>query len=282
MVSEDIIKNTVIELLKRAVIKLPPDVKEALEKAYKNEEAEIAKMQLKTILDNIKLAEEVSQPMCQDTGVLIFYITNPEGKMDSAIIEGVKEATKLVPLRPNAVHPLTRKNPGDNVGERMPWINYRFSDDNFTEITVFPKGAGSENMSSLAMLTPAQGIKGIKEFVLKTVLKAGSNPCPPTILGIGIGGSADIAMKLAKEALLRPINIRHKEKEFAVLETELYEAINMLGIGPMGLGGKTTVLGVNAEYAYCHTASLPVAVNIQCWAARRATARIYKDRVEYI
>lgn len=282
MASENIIKNTVVELLKRAVIELPPDVKEALEKAYKNEESETAKMQLKTILDNIKLAEEVSQPMCQDTGVLIFYITNPNGKMDSAVIEGVKEATKLVPLRPNAVHPLTRKNPGDNVGEKMPWLNYRFSDENFTELTVLPKGAGSENMSSLAMLTPAQGIKGIKEFVLKTVLKAGSNPCPPTILGIGIGGSADIAMKLAKEALLRPINIRHKEKELAALESELYESINMLGIGPMGLGGKTTVLGVNAEYAYCHTASLPVAVNIQCWAGRRATARIYKDRVEYM
>jgi fumarate hydratase subunit alpha len=139
------------------------------------------------------------------------------------------------------------------------------------------KGAGSENMSQLAMLTPTQGVKGIKEFVLNAVLRAGSNPCPPTILGVGIGGSSDIAMKLAKEALLRPINERHKDPEIAKLETDLLEAINMLGIGPMGLGGKTTCLGLNIEYAYCHTASLPVGLNVQCWAGRRGTVRISPD-----
>jgi fumarate hydratase subunit alpha len=132
-------------------------------------------------------------------------------------------------------------------------------------------------MSQLAMLTPTQGLKGIKEFVLNAVLRAGSNPCPPTILGVGIGGSSDIAMKLAKEALLRPINQRHKDPEIAKLETELLEAINMLGIGPMGLGGKTTCLGLNIEYAYCHTASLPVGLNVQCWAGRRGTVRIHPD-----
>ncbi|MDI6708295.1 MAG: fumarate hydratase [Candidatus Thermoplasmatota archaeon] len=283
MVSEELIKTTVIELLKRAVIKLPSDVKEALEKAYKNEISDVAKMQLKAIIENIKLAEELELPMCQDTGIIIFYVTNPTPNTEKYLVAGVREATKLVPLRPNAVDPLTRKNPGDNVGERMPYINYRFSSDDFMEITAFPKGAGSENMSSLAMLTPAHGIKGIKEFILNTVLKAGSQPCPPTIVGVGIGGSADIAPKLAKEALLRAITTRHKDKEIAQLETELFEAINLLGIGPMGLGGKTTCLGVNIEYAYCHTASLPVAVNIQCWCARRATARIYgANRVEYV
>ncbi len=146
-----------------------------------------------------------------------------------------------------------------------------------------PKGAGSENMSALAMLTPAQGLKGIKEFVLNTVLNAGSNPCPPTVLGVGIGGSADIAVKIAKEALLRPINQRSSDPDVAKLEIELHEALNDLGIGPMGLGGKTTVLGVNVEYAYCHTATLPCAVNVQCWADRRATARVYEDgQVEII
>jgi fumarate hydratase subunit alpha len=283
MISEELIKTVTIELLRRAVIKLPKDVKEALAQAYKNEISSTAKTQLKTILDNIKLAEEVKLPMCQDTGVIIFYVTNSTTNIEKPLVEGVREATKLVPLRPNTVHPITRKNPGDNIGERMPYINYRFSNDEFMEITVLPKGAGSENMSSLTMLTPAQGIKGIKEFVLNVVVKAGSQPCPPTIIGVGIGGSADIAAKLAKEALLRPIRIRHKDREIAQLENELYEAINLLGIGPMGLGGKTTCLGVNVEYAHCHTASLPVAVNIQCWAARRASARIYKDgRVEYL
>jgi fumarate hydratase subunit alpha len=195
----------------------------------------------------------------------------------------VEKATELIPLRPNAVHPLTRKNPGTNIGERMPYINYKFSKDDYLEITVFPKGAGSENMSALAMLTPSQGIKGIKEFVLDTVVSAGGKPCPPIILGIGIGGSADISMKLAKESLLRPINERHKDDKIAALEEELLNALNLTGIGPMGLGGKTSVLGVSIEYAHCHTASFPVAINIQCWAARRATARIYSDgKVKYM
>jgi fumarate hydratase subunit alpha len=237
-------------------------------------------MQLKAIVDNIDLAIKGNTPMCQDTGVTIFYVTLPREckvNVEKGIVEGVRRATKEVPLRPNAVHPLTRKNPGDNVGERMPFINWKLHDQDYIEITVMTKGAGSENMSQLAMLTPSAGLKGIKEFALNTLLKAGSNPCPPTIIGMGIGGSSDIAMKLAKEALLRPIDVRHKDPEIAKLETELYDAINMLGIGPMGLGGKTTMLGLNIEYAFCHTASLPVAINVQCWAGRRATVRIHPD-----
>lgn len=283
MLAEDLIKATVLELLKRAVIKLPTDVKEALEKAYRNEISETAKMQLKAIIDNLRLAEESGIPMCQDTGVIIVYVTNPVHGIDIPIVEAVREGTKQIPLRPNAVHPLTRKNSSDNTGERMPYINYRFSNEPYTEITVFPKGAGSENMSCLGLLTPAQSLKGIKEFVLNAVLKAGSQPCPPTILGLGIGGSADIACKLAKESLLRAVGSRHRDKEIAELETELYEAINLLGIGPMGLGGRTTCLDVHIEYAHCHTASLPVAINFQCWAARKASARFYKDgKVEYV
>ena len=286
MIETTRVKNVVVELLRLAVTKLPADIEEVLQKAYESEEDSVPKMQLKTILDNIKLAEETGIPMCQDTGIPIFYVNVGKFRIEDiedTIREGVAEATTKVPLRPNAVHPMTRKNPGNNVGERMPYINFKCSTNEYLEITVMPKGAGSENMSSLSMLTPSKGIKGIKEFVLNTVLKAGGNPCPPIILGIGIGGSADISMKLAKEALLRPINRRHDDKEIAALEEELYREINKIGIGPMGLGGKTTLLGVNIEYAYCHTASLPVAVNIQCWAARRATARIYKDgKVEYV
>ncbi len=280
MVTEADIANATVELLRKTVVKLPTDVEEALRKAYAAETDEVPRMQLKTIVDNIDMAIKGNTPMCQDTGVTIFYAALPKDcKVDvgRGIVEGVRKATKEVPLRPNAVHPITRKNPGDNVGERMPYINWKVHDKDYIEITVMTKGAGSENMSALAMLTPSQGLKGIKEFVLNTVVRAGSNPCPPTILGVGIGGSSDIAMKLAKEALLRPINQRHKDPEIAKLESELLEAINMLGIGPMGLGGKTTCLGLNIEYAFCHTASLPVGINVQCWAGRRGTVRIGPD-----
>jgi len=289
MIDETLVKNTVIELLKDSSTKLPLDVKNALEKAYQIEEGP-AKAQLEAILKNIKMAEESSTPLCQDTGVHIFFVKmgdigNPglEKRLPSIIIEGVREATKKVPLRPNAVHPLTRKNPGDNVGDYMPYVNYTPIDADYIEITAMPKGAGSENMSKVAMLNPSDGIKGIKKFALDTVVSAGSKPCPPTIIGLGIGGSADISIKLAKMALLRPIDQRHPDPTIAALEKELFEAFNALGIGVMGLGGKTTVIGVNAELGYCHTASLPVAINVQCWAGRKATARIYKDgRVEHL
>lgn len=282
MISEKTIKNTILELLMNAVTTLPPDVKKALKKAYEKEKG-IAKTNMKTILDNIKLAEKAKIPICQDTGILIFYVKNPVKNTEKAIINAVRKATEKIPLRPNAVHPLSRENTNNNVGEKIPYINYDFTDDDFTEITVLPKGAGSENMSAFIILNPSDGIKGIKEFALKTVINAGGKPCPPTIVGIGIGGTADLSMKLAKKALLRPLNKCHKEKKIAELEKQLYNAFNLTGIGPMGLGGKTTVLGVNIEYASCHTGSLPVAINFQCWAARRATARIHRDgRVEYL
>jgi fumarate hydratase subunit alpha len=290
MISENMIREVTKELLKDAVTTLPSDIKEALKKAYDLEIDAIPRMQLKNILDNIELAEGTLLPMCQDTGIHIFYVTlgGDFGKesisnIEKAIKEGVREATKEIPLRPNAVHPITRQNPGDNTGLKMPYINYRFSNEDHIEIAVMPKGAGSENMSALAMLIPSQGLKGIKDFALNTIINAGGKPCPPTIVGFGIGGSADISIKLAKEALLRAINIRNSDQQIAELESELQEAINSLGIGPMGLGGKTTVLGVNIEYAYCHTASLPVAINLQCWAARKAVARLHNDgSIEYI
>jgi fumarate hydratase subunit alpha len=285
MISEKQIQDVTVELLRKTVTRMPEDVVAELKKAIKNEESEVPRMQLKAILDNLELAEKTTTPLCQDTGVTVFYVNLPRClnvDVEKAIVEGVRIATKEVPLRPNAVHPLTRKNPGDNVGRKMPYVNFKPWDKDYLEITVMTKGAGSENMSQLAMLTPSQGVKGVKEFILNVVLKAGSNPCPPTILGVGIGGSSDIAMKLAKEALLRPIDKPNEDAEMAQMEKDLKEALNELGIGVMGLGGKTTVLGVNIEYAFCHTASLPVAVNVQCWAARRGTAQIYPDgKVKY-
>ena len=285
MIPDSLIEDVVVEMLRKAVTKLPHDVEEALHRAYDNETDEVPKTQLKTILTNIQMAEEGVTPICQDTGVQIFFVkqgTVATGDLTGAIGRGVAKATGDVPLRPNTVHPISRKNHLDNNGVRMPYINLERSDDPYLELTVMPKGAGSENMSAMAMLTPSQGIKGIKQFALDTLVRAGSKPCPPIIIGLGIGGSADISIHIAKEALLRPLGEHHEDPEIAALETELYEALNTIGIGPMGLGGKTTLLGLNVEYAHCHTASLPVAINIQCWAARRATARIYEDgRVEY-
>lgn len=286
MISENVVTDVTVEILRRAVTSLPNDIMEGLRNAYEAEQDSIPKMQLKNILDNIQIAEDTRLPMCQDTGVQIFYVTFGKGlvmDVNPAIIAGVRRATEEVPLRPNAVHPVSRKNPGDNTGLHMPYINYDFSEEDYTEISVMPKGAGSENMSALRMLPPASGMDGIKGFVLDTVVSAGGKPCPPTIIGLGMGGSADISMKLAKSALLRPIDTRHAEPEMAALEEDLLSAVNTIGIGPMGLGGRTTALGVNIEYASCHTASLPVAINLQCWAARRATARIYGDGwVEYV
>jgi len=273
-----LLEEVTVNLIRTAVTTLPEDVLEALRRAEKEETSGIAKQQLKNILANVAAAERRSLPMCQDTGIPIFFV---KGRciphLEEGIRQGVARATAEIPLRPNVVHPLTRHNPGNNLGQGMPYLHFEPADLDHTEITVMTKGAGSENMTMLAMLTPSQGLRGIKSFVLETVLRAGGNPCPPTIVGLGIGGSADEALFLSKKALLGRLDRRNKDQELAELEDELKEALNQTGIGPMGLGGRTTVLGVRVEAAYCHTASLPAAITLQCWAARRASARIMKD-----
>jgi fumarate hydratase subunit alpha len=285
LIEDRLVEDVVVEMLRKAVTKLPRDVEQALQNAYERETDEVPRTQLRTILENLRLAEEGVTPLCQDTGVQIFFVrqgTAEVGDLEGAIGRGVARATGEVPLRPNTVHPLSRVNHKDNRGVRMPYINLLPSQEPFLELSVMPKGAGSENMSAMSMLTPSQGVKGIKQFVLDTLVRAGGKPCPPVIIGMGIGGSADISIHMAKEALLRPLDQHHPDAEIAALEEELFEALNGIGIGPMGLGGRTTLLGVAIEYAHCHTASLPVGINIQCWAARRATARIHPDgRVEY-
>ncbi|MCL1984418.1 MAG: fumarate hydratase [Methanomassiliicoccaceae archaeon] len=272
------LEDVVVNLLRLANTKLPDDVGWALEAAASWETNEIAYSQLGGIMDNMKKAEFTGRPMCQDTGIPVFYVS---GKIDASIEEGIREglkkATPLIPLRPNTVHPLTRKNSGDNLGDGMPIIHYRPTDGDFTEITVLPKGAGSENMTRLAMLNPADGADGIKKFIVSAVLEAGGRPCPPTIVGVGIGGTSDKCVEMAKEALLRPTDSVNENDEERELEDELFTILNSSGLGPMGLGGDTTVLRVHVKTGYCHTASLPVAVNLNCWAARRATVRIMKD-----
>lgn len=284
----NLIEDVAFNLLKLAVIRLPSDVKEALQRAYEEETSEAGKVNLKAILTNIEFAEKMNTPICQDTGTIIFYVkagaqANGLEKVEAALRNATKRATKDVPLRPNAVDPLTRKNSGDNTGRLIPFIHWEITDGDSIEITALPKGGGSENVSALGMITPGEGVKGLKKFVIDAVIKAGAKPCPPNTLGVGIGGGADIAMKIAKKALLRPLNQPNPNPDLAKLEKELYEAANSTGIGPMGLGGKFTVLGVNIEYAHRHPASYPVAVAYQCWAARRATARINADgAVEYL
>lgn len=284
----NIVFNGAINLIKLASTKFSSEVKDALKKSRVEESSEVAKKQLDTILANIDLAEKTETPICQDTGIIMFYLKAGSkfpilNRIPQILREATKQATEAIPLRPNAVDPFTRKNSGDNTGEQIPYIDWEIVSGDNLELTVAPKGYGSENMCALKMLTPGEGVKGLKRFVIDTVITAGAKPCPPIILGVGVGGGADSVMKLARKAVLRLISKRHEKPEIANLEKELLRLVNQTGIGPMGLGGKTTALGVNIEYAHTHTAGFPVGVIVQCWAARKASAIISSDgKVEYL
>lgn len=283
MISQQMVEEEICRLFKEAVIKLPEDVKKALENVYAIEDDEIALLNLKAILDNIKSAEDMEIPICQDTGLPIIFIKMGDVEIENlteGIAQGVIKATQEIPLRPNVVDPLTRENTGINTGRFIPQIDVELVDSQTLEMTVFPKGFGSENNNGLKMALPGEGEEGIKQFVMETVLAAGGKPCPPIVVGVGIGGSSDMALKLAKKALLREIGEHHPEERMAALEKEMLEMVNATGIGPMGLGGKTTALDVKIEYADTHTAGLPIGVCIQCWAARRATGVIKDENNE--
>jgi len=259
---------------REAVIRLPPDVLRVIKRAAAAETNPVARGEFGNILKNIEEAERLSVPLCQDTGVPVVYLTIPPDipltrGLYEGVAEGVRRATREVPIRPNVVDPLTRHNTGDNTGPGMPAIHIK-PGKMFT-VTVLPKGAGAENTSRIAMLLPTHQY-GIEGFVVETMLHAGGKPCPPVVLGIGIGGTFDGAAALAKEALLLPID------QMDDYEQQICNAVNRLGIGPMGLGGDTTALAVKVKTAACHTASLPVAVNVQCWAHRHATVEVKCDR----
>lgn len=262
--------RSIADLIRKAEIELPDDVVNALRKAESIEENQVAKSQLQAILKNIEIAKNHGVPMCQDTGIMIFFAElgtefQPGFDLEAAVRDAVALATREIPLRPNAVDPLNRNNSGNNTGSGIPDIHWKLVPGKQLKITVSPKGAGSENMSALRMFNPTEA-GSIKNFVLETVINAGGMPCPPLTLGIGIGGSFDKAARLAKEALLEPLDAPMNE-----LEQEVLEAVNALGIGCMGLGGSTTAHAVHIKTAHCHTASLPVAINIQCWANRHAS-----------
>jgi len=255
---------------REAVIRLPPDVMRVIRKAAAAETNPVARGEFVNILKNIGEAERLGVPMCQDTGVPVVYLTIPPdvslttGLYDS-VTEGIRRATREIPLRPNVVDPLTRHNSGDNTGMAMPAIHARPGER--LTVTVLPKGAGAENVSRIAMLLPTQKDQ-VEKFVVETVYLAGSRPCPPVIIGVGIGGTFDGAAALAKEALLEPVDTMN------AFEEQMLCSVNRLGIGAMGLGGDFTALAVKVKTAGCHTASLPVAVNIQCWANRHATVGV--------
>lgn len=284
----DILEENLISLIKKSVTELPRDVVDALEYAHSRETSKIAKVQLKTILENIKIASKSKHPICQDTGTPIFFVDVGyefpfKKEIEPAILKAVERATENIPLRANAVDPFTGKNTGTNIGNHIPWIDWSLVKGNSCKITVFPKGGGSENGSALKMFNPTVDLDEIKRFIVEHVIEMGGKVCPPTVVGIGIGGGSDIALKLAKKSLLRPIGDRNKNKTIAKLEIDLLEEINDTGIGPMGLGGDTTALDVHIEVAHRHPASFPVGIAMQCWANRRATIIISRDGdVEWI
>jgi len=275
------IENGIVKLIRKAETELPKDVIDSLKKAYDIEEG-VAKTQIDAILKNINLAKKTKRPMCQDTGIQTFFVDVgvdfPHiNQLKQIIINAVKKATKEIPIRPNTVDPFKGENHKDNTGENIPYVTWDFCSGSDVFITALPKGGGSENMSKLGMLKPGVGIEGVKDFIVEEMIKAAGNPCPPTVVGVGIGGGADLSLKLGKKSLLRPVGKRHKDKEIAKIEEELIKRINDSGIGPMGLGGKTTVLDVHIEKAHRHPASLPVGIAVQCWADRRAHMTIHSD-----
>ncbi|HHZ01618.1 MAG TPA: fumarate hydratase [Tissierellia bacterium] len=273
------IANVIERLCIESNYYLPEDVKEALQDSLKKEESPLAKEILQDILKNQEIARRTQVPICQDTGLAVIFLELGQdvrltgGDLNEAINEGVRRGYKNGYLRKSAVDDpfLVRKNTGDNTPAI---IHAKIVAGDKVKIILAPKGGGSENMSALAMLKPSDGVEGIKKFVIDTVDKAGSNPCPPIIVGIGIGGTIEKTTLIAKEALLRTVGQHNPNPEIAKLEKELLEEINKLGIGPQGFGGRTTALAVNIETFPAHIASMPVAINIQCHVARHQEAII--------
>ena len=276
-IDSKVIEDTVARLCIEANLRLPPDVINAIERAEKAEPWDGAKRILSLLDDNVRIASEKTLPVCQDTGMACVFVelgqdVHIDGDFEEAVNNGVRRGYGEGYLRKSVVcDPLRRVNTGDNTPALL---TVKLTRGDKMRITVMPKGFGSENMSALKMLKPADGVEGVKNFVLETVEKAGANPCPPIIVGVGIGGSFDKAAYLAKHALLRPVNEPNPDEYYAALESELLDKINALGIGPQGFGGKTTALAVLIEAMPTHVAGLPVAVNISCHATRRASASL--------
>jgi len=271
--TEEITKN-IKEMCIEANYRLSSDMENSIISALENEESSLGKHILSQLKENMDIASEESIPICQDTGMAVVFMKVGQGvliqggNLTEAINEGIKQGYEEGYLRKSVVSdPLIRINSNDNTPGI---IHYDIVPGENIEITVAPKGFGSENMSRIYMLKPADGVEGVKDFVIKTAVDAGPNPCPPTIVGVGIGGTIEMATLLSKKALLRPIGKHNKDSRYAKLENEILREINKSGVGPAGLGGETTALSVHIEYFPTHIAGLPVAVNICCHASRHA------------
>ncbi len=277
------IETAACELYQRALKNIPQDVRAALAGALQTEQSaanQTAEQVMFTILENIQTADSENTLVCQDTGLPVFKavigLPIDVAELQRRLRLGCERATQTYPLRSNSVHPLTRRNTGTNTGRGIPVIKLEFAPElGSIRLVMAPKGSGSENMSFLKMLTPAEGAKGIQRFVLQCIFESGAKPCPPMIVGVGLGGTSDVAMQLAKEAsTFRKIGSSNSDLDAAALERELLDKINQTGIGPQGLGGATTALAVHVEWAHTHISQNPVAVNIQCWRGERAEASI--------
>ena len=269
-----LLTDTIASLCVETNCRLPEDMRRSIENARSREKWDTARGILDKIIENYNIADEKFVPICQDTGVCCVFLkigtdVHIEGDLIEAVNEGVRRGYRDGYLRKSVVgDPLRRVNTGDNT----PAMLYtELVPGDKLELTVAPKGFGSENMSKLAMLKPSDGVEGVKDFVVKTVEEAGHNPCPPIVVGVGIGGTFDKAALLAKKALMRSTDERNKDEYYAALEAELLDRINALGIGPQGFGGRTTALAVNIETMPTHIAGLPVAVNINCHVTRHRT-----------
>jgi len=271
------ITKVIRDLFIDANYNLGADVLAAFDRGIATDESPVAREVLKELKENARIAREEHSPICQDTGLAVVFVDMGQdvhvvgGNLRDAINEGVRQGYKEGYLRKSACHPFTRKNTGDNTPAI---IHYDIVPGDKIRIMAVPKGGGAENMSRVHMLTPSAGAEGVKDFIVNRMKEAGSNPCPPTIVGVGIGGTFERTAILAKKALLRKVGQRNPDPEIAKMERDVLERINKLGIGPMGYGGNTTALDVFFEVEPCHIASLPLAVNVQCHANRHKEATI--------
>jgi tartrate/fumarate subfamily iron-sulfur-dependent hydro-lyase alpha chain len=287
-VDDTLVEEVARELYIRALKILPPDVKAGFDALVASETAPVAQRVLATMVTNIKVAEDTDNLLCQDTGLPIYNVAIGRGvevdgpRLKAAIRRGCERATREHPLRSSVVHPLTRRNEHTSCGIEMPVIHVDFdAAPNTLEIQMIPKGSGSENNSFLKMAVPAEGVDAVKTFVIDCVIAAGGKTCPPTIVGVGVGGTSDLCVALAKRAAIRPLGSRCDDGDGAKLEAELTAAVNRLGVGPQGLGGDSTAFAVHVELAATHITMNPVAVNMQCHSARRARATVTRDGVAY-
>lgn len=287
--TEELIEASAIKLISTASIYLPPDVKRALKRAQQNETSELPRKVFDSMLRNLDVAEAEGRPSCQDTGTVIFYVKAGAqfpylGMLERVLRNATIKVTAESLLRPNSVNIITGKNSNDNTGDRIPWVEWEIvPGSSNADVTVVLKGGGSESPSIAKVISPAEGMKGVYKIVLDDIFEQGPKPCPPVIVGIGLGPTADIAMKLAKKSLQREVGQRNSDPELSRIETTLLEAINKLGWGPHGVGGSTTALDVHIDAVNRHPAAFAVGVATACWEDRRNTMRIYPEgRVEFL